>query len=185
MNTISDTQEVLFSKNAFQLSQAIHWCVTDLFNKGYKTVDPNLVLLASTTINMFDKHTLVQGFIENSHLSCWDNIKNRDEEFFVENSGNIFKYLPASEVNLFKDLFTTRDKDGNYVVDQSFKNQIWKLFDQMIKIAIRYIHINRVPYSTNESGIITNKYEREFFNNVDIQLHANTWGVKLEFKQQL
>jgi hypothetical protein len=178
-------EEERFSITAVQLAGAIKYCVNDLISKGYNTVNPLLVELASTVIMNFDKHQLIQGFIENSHISCWDNIKMRNEEFFVNNSGEIFKHLPAGEVNLFKDLFTTKDQNGNSVVEQSFKNQVWTLFDAMVKISIKYIHKNRSPYSTNENGVVVNKYERSFFNNIDIQSHSDKWKVVLTFEPRI
>ena len=125
-----------------------------------------------------DKNYLIQGFIENSHEKCWDSIKNRDEQFFVENAGNIFKYLPNDKVNLFKDLFITKDKYGNSVVSIELKNQLWKLFDAMIKISIKYIHKNRGP-CLMENGIPA--YKISFFPTVDVSYHAKNWQVILEF----
>lgn len=174
-------EEERFSDIAVQLSQAIHYCVTDLFNMNYNTVDPALVLLVTNIMQRFDKHTLIQGFIENSHIECWDKIKKRDEEYFVENASNIFKYLPSGQVNLFKDLFTTKDSNGVSVIDQDTKNQIWKLFDVMIKISIKYVHKNRLPYSVKESCTFNKYYERDFFIDVKVEQHAETWGVVLEF----
>ena len=174
-------EEERFSDIAVQLSQAIHYCVKNLFDLGYKTVEPSLVLLVTNIMQRFEKHSLIQGFIENSHIECWSKIKNRDEEYFVENASNIFKYLPSGQVNLFKDLFTTKDKNGISVIDQDTKNQIWKLFDVMIKISIKYVHKNRSPYSVKESGVSKNYYARDFSGTVNVAEHAETWGVVLEF----
>lgn len=171
-----------FSITTCQLAEAIHYNVSILYEKGYKTIDPNLVLIVSEVIKQFDKDYLIKGFIENSHKSCWDNIKSKKEDFFVENANDIFKYLPAGEVNLFKDLFLTKDDDGNSVIDQQLKDQIWKLFEVMIKISIKYIHKNRSPFAiTDKNGELFHKYETDFFNEIDLVKHAATWDIKLEF----
>jgi hypothetical protein len=174
-------EEERFAKNTTIMAQAIHESVQKLYNAGYQTVDPNVVAFAVTVISAFDKHFLIQGFIENSHTKCWDSIKKRDEKFFIENANEVFKYLPMDKVNLFKDLFLTKDSQGNSVVSQSLKNQLWELFDAMIKISIKYIHKNRTPYSYQSPEGVFNTYGASFFNEVDLNHHASVWGVKLEF----
>lgn len=175
-------EEERFSKNTTIMAQAVHESVQRLYNAGYKTVDPNIVAFAVTVISAFDKHYLIQGFIENSHIKCWDSIKRRDEVFFLENASEIFGYLPMDKVNLFKDLFLTKDPQGNSVVPQSLKDQLWSLFDAMIKISIKYVHKHRGPYSyQTDNGGIVNTYGSSFFDEVDINSHANKWGVKLDF----
>ena len=177
----SAPEEERFAKNTTIMAQAVHESVQKLFNAGYKTVDPILVSIAVSVISAFDKHYLIQGFIENSHDKCWDGIKKRDEIFFVENVTDIFRYLPMDKVNLFKDLFLTKDTQGNSVISQSLKNQLWDLFDAMIKISIKYIHKNRCPYSYQTNDGLGNTYGASFFDEVDLKRHASVWGVKLEF----
>lgn len=175
-------EEERFAKNTIIMAQAVQECIQKLYMAGYKTVDPNVVAFVVTLISSFDKHYLIQGFIDNSHLKCWDSMKRRDEVFFVENSTEIFKYLPMDKVNLFKDLFTTKDAQGVSVISQSLKDQLWTLFDAMIKISIKYIHKNRNPYSyQNEKGEVVPAYGASFYDEVDLQHHAHVWEVKLEF----
>jgi hypothetical protein len=174
-------EEERFAKNTIIMAQAVHESIQRLYNAGYKTVDPNIVALAVTVISAFDKHYLIQGFIENSHDKCWDGIRGRNEIFFVENASDIFKYLPMDKVNLFKDLFLTRDPNGNSVISKSLKDQLWDLFDAMIKISIKYIHRGRNPYSYSTPQGTINTYGSMFFDEVDVHHHASVWGVKLEF----
>ncbi|CAH6420859.1 Hypothetical protein HVR_LOCUS1308 [uncultured virus] len=170
-----------FAKNTTIMAQAVHEGVKRLYDAGYKTIDPDLIDSAVRVISIFNKHFLIQGFIENSHEKCWDKFKEREEDFFVENAGDIFKYLPMDKVNLFKDLFVTKDSAGNSVVSQNLKNQLWDLFDAMIKISIKYVHNNRSPYSYSTPNGISNAYGASFFDEVDIGHHANVWNVRLEF----
>lgn len=171
------SEEERFATNAKIMAQAVQESVQRLYNAGYKTVNPALVTLAVTIISSFDKHYLIQGFIENSHEKCWDSIKKRDEQFFIENVKDVFKYLPMDKVNLFKDLFCTKDANGNSVVSQSLKDQIWSLFDAMIKISIKYVHKGRQPYSSDN----VEKYGANFFEEVDLKYHSNNWKVILDF----
>lgn len=173
-------EEDKFAENAKVLGEAIEYGITDLHEKGYGTINPFLVKLALTAISQFNTHYLIQGFIEASHKECWDCIKSKDEEYFVKNSAEIFKYLPTEKVDLFKELFTTKDKDGVSVISQSLKDDIWEILHAMVKISIQYIHKNRVPIIKDEDGIQKMVYTCEFFDEIAISEHAKKWKVTLE-----
>lgn len=174
-------EEERFARNTTIMAQAIHETITKLYNAGYKTVNPMMVEIAVGVISKFDKNYLIQGFISNSHELCWDAINNRNEQYIVANASNIFKYLPTDKVNLFKDLFETKDENGNSVVSQSMKEQLWDLFDAMVKISIKYIHKRRKPYAYMHDGQLCNAYGESFFDDVDIAHHVDVWKVNLEF----
>jgi hypothetical protein len=178
-------EEERFSKNATIMTQAIQEGIQRLYDSGYQTVDPILVSTASVLIASFNKHYLIQGFIDNSHDTCWDKIKARDEEYFVNHASDIFKYLPMDKVNLFKDLFLTKDINGRGVVSNSLKEQIWELFDAMIKIAIKYVHKGRAPYSYSTASGLCNAYDASFMDYVNIDKHAQVWGLKLDFPMKI
>lgn len=169
-----------FSDNMEILIDAVHDCVTKLHSEGYKTINPIFVLLAKGVIGSYDKDHLIRGFIRNSHNKCWDNIKNRDEIFFSENSGEIFKELPMDKVNLFKDLFTTKDRNGASVVSDALKNEIWVIISAMVKISIKYVHKGRQPYSIGDEKL----YGVDFFSEVDVNYHSTVWGLKLDFPEK-
>lgn len=177
-------EEERFSSNTNKLGEAIKLCINKLFSLGYQTVNPALVELAVSAIANYDKHVLIQGFIKNSHQECWDKIKVRDEQYFVDNASKVFSDLPAGEVNLFKDLFTTKDKHGHSVIEQNLKDKIWNLFDTLIKISIKYVHKRRDPYIADVKGVSTNAYSKSFFDDVNVSHHANNWKVMLEFNIQ-
>jgi hypothetical protein len=177
-------EEVRFSQNTTIMANAVLEAIEKLHNQGYHTVNPMLVRLASTVMAGFDKHYLIQGFIENSHSECWDMIKRRDEEYFKEHASEVFQYLPMDHVNLFKDLFEQKDAHGKSVVPDSLKNQIWDLFDSMIKISIKYVHKQRGPYSyASEAGVV-NEYQMDFLEAVDVPYHSEVWKVKLDYPAQ-
>lgn len=176
-------EEERFYKNILIMAEAIHDCVSKLCAKGYQTVDPAIVLLAVELIGAFDKHFLIQGYIKNSHTVCWDYIHKRDEIFFVKNSSDVFKYLPMDKINLFKDLFLTNDEEGNSVVPQELKDQLWDILSAMTKISIKYVHRQRAPYLKKlGDGSLVPAYRENFFEDIDVKRHAKTWGVILEYK---
>jgi hypothetical protein len=178
-------EEQRFSINASILAQAVQDGVQTLYNQGFKTVNPKLIESVAMVITLFDKDYLIQGFIENSHQFCWDKIKERSENFFIDEANNIFRYLPIDKVNLFKDLFLTKDANGNNVVPESLKEQIWCLFDAMVKISIKYVHKKRLPISHSVNGTLRRAYRAPFFNDVDINHHSKVWGLELEFPPEL
>lgn len=185
MNVSVIPEEERFYKNTLIMAQAIHESVKKLYDAGYQTIQPDLVEFAITLISSFNKEFLIQGFITNAHETCWDVIKKRDELFFVENASNIFRHLPMDKVNLFKDLFLTKDKNGRSVVPQSLKDDLWEIFDSMIKISIKYIHKKREPYSFSDHDDIVNAYKLDFFEDVNVEHHAKVWNVKLDFPPKI
>lgn len=178
-------EEERFYKNTIVMAHAIYESVKKLNDAGYKTIQPDLIDFAIRVISAFDKHYLIQGFIINSHEKCWDSILKRDEDFFVTNASDIFKYLPMDKVNLFKDLFLTKNKNGESVVPVGLKEDLWILFDAMVKISIKYIHKNRDPHSYSKDDNIINAYGSDFFEEINIDYHANNWKIKLEFPPKI
>ncbi len=159
-----------FKSNAIQLTKALQTGLQKLKDQGYH-VDLSMVMIASALIGGVEPHDLIKGFINNSHGKCWNKIKERDEDFFVMNAGSIFSQLPGDSVNLFKDLFLTKDTSGKSVISQNLKDEVWSLFDAMIKIAIKYIHKNR--------KMINNEYTESFYDDVDLSHHALIWKCTL------
>ena len=163
-------EEERFKQNAIVMTKALQTGLQKLKNEGHN-VDLTVVTMASALVVGFDSHYLIREFIKKSHAKCWDKINARDEDFFVENAASIFEYLPNDNVNLFKDLYLTKDIHGNNVVAQSLKNQIWSLFDAMIKISIKYIHKHR--------KMVDGCYTEPFFDDVNIDHHINVWQCKV------
>lgn len=178
-------EEVKFAANVGVMIDAVHDSVTRVYNAGViTTINPDSIRFIAGIILKFDKHELIQGFINKSHGECWDRIRVRDEQFFLENVGSIFQFLPADKVNLFRDLYLAKDAAGKNVVPDSLKEDLWGLFDAMIKNSIRYIHNGRGPVATSTATGIVNGYRATFFKEVDVQRHAATWQVRLIFPAQ-
>jgi hypothetical protein len=157
------SEEIRFAKNATIIGQAITACVNKLHQQGYKNVDPMTIVFGVSLIESQgknDPHGMINMFIKNSHDLCWDKIKERDEQYFIQNVTKIFNVLPAETVTIFKDLFLTVDKNGVNVISQKLKDEIWGLLDAMIKISIKYICKKRSDY--------------EYIN---LEHHAKIWSV--------
>ena len=163
-------EEERFKSNAIVMTKALQTGLQKLKHDGYD-VDLTVVTFAAALIGGFQPHALITGFISKSHVKCWDKIKERDETFFVENVASIFEHLPMDSVNLFKDLYLTKDKMGQNVISQKLKNEIWSLFDAMIKISIKYIHKHR--------EMVDGRYTKSFFDDVNLPHHIQNWQCKL------
>jgi hypothetical protein len=162
------SEEIRFANNVSVMGQAISTGINKLHKEGYKVIDPITVVFALSVIESHGKenpHDLIDKFISRSHEECWDKIKERDEKYFIENMSNIFNMIPQDSVNIFKDLFTTVDKNGCSVIPIQLKEEIWNLFDALIKISIKYI------YKQNKHN---NKY-----SHIDLDRHCHVWSIKL------
>lgn len=156
-------EEVRFAKNVSIMGHAISAGINKLNNEGYKVIDPITVLVAISVIENHDPHDLIHQFIIKSHEECWDKIKERDETYFIQNISKILNMGNNESINIFKDLFTTVDKNGVNVLSKKLKDEIWDLFDAMIKIAIKYIHKQ-------------NK-QSEKYKHVDLDKHCKVWKI--------
>ena len=181
MNTVVVPEEKRFARNISIMIKAVSDSITKLYNNGYKTIDPSLVTLAGSVITGFNDHYLIKGFIKSSHEKCWDSIRNRDEKFFIENSKEIFEFLPMDKVDLFRDLFLAKDSNGVSIISIETKTQLWELFEALVKISIKYVHKGRSPYSYSTPEGVKYAYGKAFFDNVDLSHHAPIWKVELDF----
>lgn len=119
---------------------------------------------------MMPTKTIIDNFIKHSHLECWDLIKTKNESFFIENAKNVFKSVPAPTIEILKKMFTETDKYGNQIMDQNYRDNIWKVLHNMIKISLKYIHRER------KLKFETAKTYYNFFNDVDLLYHSQEWN---------
>lgn len=171
------TESERFSNNVRAAIEIIQDCLSELYSLDpQNSVNPLLVKLAAAFLKTYDNDALITGFIRNSH-QFWDKIKIRDEAFFSENAGEVFKELPMDKVNVFKQVFTARKATGELVIKQVVRDQIWSLFEGMVRISIKYVHKNRDPYTSEGEPC----YGREFLKDVDVERHSGNWNLKLVF----
>jgi hypothetical protein len=181
MENVPPEQE-RFKKNCEYLLSVVEEGLSELRDRGYKVLDNGTLLLAKEVVSLTDPHLLIQGFLKETHATCWEMIRIKNEKFFVDNKDSIFGDLPVDNVNILRDLFITKDERGRNIVQDGFKEQIWTLLHSLVKIAIKYIHKHRDPTCRKQvDGRIVEEYNYSFFDMVDIQKHARNWGVNLEW----
>lgn len=159
-------EEERFSLVALNMADAIHYGISKLYKEKLTTINPDDFIFIKACIQTLDKDYLIQGFIEKSHIH-WDKIKERNELFFIEHASSIFGFLPAPYLSMFTDLFTAVDSQGNTIVTKNLKDDIWRIFDAMVKISIKYTHKNRIIKGDS------------FLKEVNIEAHVITWDLTL------
>lgn len=173
-----------FYQNVVDLIQLIQDLVSTAFNQGYDIINPALVMLGGAFLANYNRVKLIQNFINYSHKHYWDEIHARQESFFDKHAAEIFKDLPVNNVNAFKTLFTLTDRDGTHIINRDDRDAIWDFFGCLIRICIKYVHEGRRPsVKTDATGNKTPVYTNHFFDEVDLEYHAEKWDVKLKFSK--
>jgi hypothetical protein len=173
-------EEERFFENSFVMADAIKHALREFAKRGHTQASPMMIDMAMAFLSKYDRHELIQKFIDNGHQECWDKIKERDEEFFIANSKVIFSYLPDTILSIFADLFRARDSSGILIMDDEFKAGVWRILDALIKISIKYVHKRRGPRIHTKNGKSYYDYTNvKFMPDVDIAHHANVWGLDL------
>ena len=146
-------------------------CLEHVQYRGYTILSPALISLAGAAIQRYDNKFITETFIKYSYL-YWDEIRNHNETFFTEHSNEIFQELPLGNIDSFKKIFTLLDNDGNKVINQDYRDDIWAMFESLVKISINYIHKNR--------ELINGTYKFEFYEYIDLNNEANKWKMTLK-----
>ena len=109
-------EEERFLQNILDLTDLVHELSTICWEEGCDEVNPTLVTIARGYLSGYNPTDLIETFIRYSHM-YWDEIKERNENFFIEHANVIFKHLPikTDNINAFKVFFTTTDKNGEYI----------------------------------------------------------------------
>lgn len=175
------TEEERFSTNMNDLSNLVHELTSKCWDNGHKEVNPTLIVLAQAYLNAMNKGQLMEVFITHSH-NFWEEIRERNENFFVEHSGEIFGKLPVEKGNIdaFKMLFTSKDSKGNSVIDEDDRDAIWSMFGSLVKISLKYIHrIRECHIVENAEGKMVPKYKHNKFPEIKVRELAKKWDIVL------
>lgn len=176
-------EEERFQNNLGVLCDIAHTNLKVLCEKGYvDNMTCELCNLAASMVKQFDRKILINSFINNSHLHCWDRVHMEDVDFFIKDATNIFKALPVDKVLFFKELFEGKDRDGKPFLTDVIKADIWRVCKGLVKISIKYVHRERMPYSKLDPADGKQKlyYGASFMPNVDLDRHGKKWGIEHE-----
>lgn len=127
-----------FFMNVEGLFQLISELVNSAYQSGHKIVSPYLVNFAGFVLFKLDKEFVIKTFIEKSHKH-WEQIRIKDEDFFVTSAGKVFAGLPMDSVNAFKELFLLKMSNGERFVSDDDRDAIWEYFESLVRISIHYL----------------------------------------------
>jgi len=174
-------EEERFMANVLDLCDLIHELSTICWDEGVQDVNPTLIVLAKAYLQNYSKVEMIETYIYYSH-KYWDEVRSRNEEFFVEHAGEIFAHLPVKKGNIsaFKMLFTAKDSSGEHIIIQEDRDAIWDMFDSLVKICIKYIHKVRDCQLIEKDGKMRPKYMKNKFPQIKVREHAKKWDVELD-----
>ena len=128
------SEEARFVKNAVVLFDVLEECNAAVSAQGKEALEPSAFFLGKTMLQSLDGHYLIRSFIKNVH-PYWDAIARKDESFFLSNAGEVFRFMPAAQVNLLRDLF---EEKSIQEITAQHKAQVWDLFRAMVRISLKY-----------------------------------------------
>lgn len=177
----SPSEEERFSTVTKGLINLIHGSVVAAWEKGFKKINPQLVGLAGGYVSGIDKKELIETFIsgtEVKHPGCWEQIRERQEKFFIEHTDAIFGNLPVGKeyIDSFREFFTDPK-----IIEKEDKGAIFDHVSSMVKICIKYVHRVRQCYLEEdpETKKMRPRYRYNIFPAIKVREHAKKWEIKL------
>lgn len=114
-------------------------------NNGKELINETLLQIGLNMIRSKNTVHTMEKFALNSY-QYWNEIKSRDDSFFLKNMDSIFADPDnSSNLNIFKKLLFARNKLGDRIVTDADRNQIWDYIHIFIGLVIEYIHYHRQP----------------------------------------
>ena len=186
------SEEKRFITNVLDLAALVHELATICWDAGRKDINPQLVSFAENYLQNYDPVVLIETFIKHSfpnrskkddskYITYWDQIRSRNEIFFIENANTIFKSLPVdtSNINAFKLFFTAKDNNGNDIIVKDDRDAMWTIFESLVKICIKYIHrVKGYKLVSTEQGLRP-AYLNNKFPYVKVREQAKLWKITL------
>lgn len=178
-NGLIISQPDKFKQTLTELFGAMEIVIGDLNMAGKTSLTVDNVTLVRVFVMGMDKGHLTNKFIENSE-PYWDNILNKEDDFFVNNSAQIFgKYASAPEFNALKVIFG-KNKDGVGLVDDQTKDDVRDFLNSLVKISIVHIFNSRVPKVEKNGSKVSISYGKKTeYPNIDVIGHSKKWKVAL------
>lgn len=168
---------VMFKENIIQLFDVLIRIITPLHEQQITSINPTLLTFGKGFIKQFDPETIIDTFINKSHMH-WEKISERNDKFFIENANNIFGELPIGNVDIFADIFKSNNVEPDDI------EILWEFFDAFVGISILHVHDQREPYMKEVVDDNNNvKYVKSYKNRVYMDIkNLNTLGNKFSVK---
>ncbi len=174
-------EEERFITNVLDLTDLVHDLATICWDAGRKDINPRLVMIAETFLESYNSVKLIEAFIKHSHIH-WHKIRDRKEDFFINNAHVIFQHLPVdtSNINAFRVFFEAKNEEGEHIIIEDDRNAIWDIFDSLVRICIKYVHKVRGVKLVKTTNGIRPAYKNRKFPDIKVREQAKLWGIELE-----
>lgn len=176
---MEEKQELLmkFSSNMSTLISLLSECVGILDQRGIPTINSALLGIGDLYLKNQNQQELLDNLIYKSYEKCWDQIYEKNETFFIENAGIIFAAF-ENHVSVFKVIFTAVDANGQKIIGDDIREDIWLVLKGIVSIAIKYIHNGRGPMPGP-------RYTLPFFDMVNLSYHIPKWEINVTFDRRI
>ena len=175
----SFTYPEMCQANLIDLCGEVKRILDKLYKEKLINFNPILITIGQGILSKYVPDVIIDNFIKNT-CQHWEKINEKDENFFIENAGDLLKDYPVGDIDPFKEIFK-----NNYI-DDNDKELLWEYLESLIKISIIYIHQERKPYYIeNDDGIKKKSYDKnyQYQPQVPIIKMANLYNVKLEWPE--
>jgi hypothetical protein len=153
----------------------------ELTSKNITSLSETVISMAALVIGALPRTKLINTFIDNGEAECWDNVADRNDQFFLSHADRLFGRLQGFKLNIFQDVFR-KDESGQFILSKVLIDDVWDTLGAMIKISINYIHQERRPIAVaGDNGVFENCYRNDFYSDINIAGHAEMWKVTLYF----
>lgn len=173
------SDEERFSRNIIDVVRVIKELITICYSEGKTLIKPSLITLAQAALESYDKNALIENFISFS-FKFWDQILNKEDRFFIDNSESIFAGLPVNHVNAFRELFEVKE-DGKCIITDDEKNCVFLYFISFVKISLHYIHKKREPVIVIKNDKKIKLWKNKYKSEIRLVHYAKLFDVNLEW----
>ena len=188
-----------YKDNLLALCDVTKEIIVHIQKQGIKTrLQPSIIDFGSSIIESSSPESIIDGFIKRSHEYCvkykiedgsdphpyvWEKIRNKEEDFLLNNLNTLFGELSKDTVILFAELFSITDSKGKLAVSSEKKEDMWSLLHGMVRICINYIHEKRKPgeieKEINGEIIKTKGYTVTFYSDIKVKALTEKWNMNV------
>ena len=115
----------------------VEYLLKVLKKKSLSEIDPSIANFVRFFLGAISDENLVTGFMLRSYPH-WKEIEEKNQKFFLQSADDIFAELPKDKVRTFAMLVTVKDKAGQPGVPAEDLEEIWKMFQVLVKAGKDY-----------------------------------------------
>lgn len=138
-----------FKNNVISLAAYIVDVNTDAIRRKVSLVDNTVLSLGASLVEKLDSTLMIESFIKKS-CPHWDKIKEHNEEYFLSRAFEFFTVVPENVIRDMSSLLMGKDKKGEYYVNKTVRENIWKYLESFVRISLKYLSPDGKSFLTPE-----------------------------------